>query len=44
MIKSNLVELEKNQNFLFFERRFKPPVHIENKKWSYEIKEENKNS
>ena len=44
MIKNNLVELEKNQNFLFFERKIKPPALIENKKWSYEVKEENKNS
>ena len=40
MIKNNLVELEKNQNFLFFERKIKPPALIENKKWSYEVKEE----
>ena len=38
-IKSNLAELEKNQNFLFFERRFNPPVHKEIKKWFYEVKE-----
>jgi len=34
-----LVELEKNKNFLFFERNFKPSVHIEQKKWFYEVKD-----